>query len=141
MIRVRRTTSMRHDEPRCSNKSTAAVCVRVDCGSAFDCRPVHVPDLRLISYGVVPQDIVDAVPVEIIGTDNAPRQPNERRPAIVLPIHRRSSGYLFGIHIPDLRLATRGVMPDDILLAVIVHVAGRDDAPRQTDENGGAILG
>ena len=136
-----RTASMRHNEKGRSNKGTAAV-QDVDRGSAFDGLASHEPDLCLTGCFVMPQDIREAIAVEITATGDVERQADERGAGIVLPIHRCSAGYAIGIHIPDLRLATRSVVPDDIGSTVHVDVVGRDDAPRQTDEGGGdAVLG
>jgi len=57
---------VRHNEPGCSNKSTAAaVCRRVNRGSAFDCLSTYESDLRLPGC-FVPEDIGEAIPVEMV---------------------------------------------------------------------------
>src|SRR5438132_9608288 len=104
------------------------------------------------------------MPFHIVGTGyfdgdtttDMKRQSDECRAAIVLPIQRCSPGYAIRaaaghggtpaihipVHVPDLRLAAYGVMPNDIRREVVnsIHIVGRDDAPRRIDENGVAGL-
>src|SRR5436309_2794582 len=70
---------------------------------------------------------------------DAERQSNEGGIA-VLAEHRRAAAYPVAIHEPDLGFVRGTVVPEDVGFAIPVKVAHPNDAERQSDKGGIAIL-
>src|SRR5262249_42472763 len=83
-------------------------------------RAVKQPDHRLATDGVVPEEVREAVAVEVAGFGDRPAA--RYRP-------RRTACYCCAVQKPDYRLSAAAVEPQDVAEAIAVEIAGAGDRP------------
>ena len=88
---------------------------------------------------VVPDDVRVAAAIHVPNAGNAPRRANGNDPALLVD-DVCPAGDSVALHEPDLSLAGSVVVPDDVRLAVTVHIPNTGDTPRRSDKDGSTPL-
>src|SRR5579863_2724572 len=84
--------------------------------------PVHFPDRDLPGARIPPQDVGEAVAVEVAGPDRMPA--GSRNGA-----HGPAADHIGPVHFPDRGLAVARVLQKDVGMPVAIEVAGSDVGP------------
>lgn len=87
---------------------------------------IQIPNLCGATGTIMPQNIQAAVPIEIANTHNAP---TGAIGDIKGRVEAGGADSASTIHIPNLGGPTRTIVPQDILIAVQIEVAGPDNTP------------
>src|SRR5205085_6755527 len=82
---------------------------------------------------MMPVSVMPSDPVPITHADDSEGRADQRC-LTVLSEHGSPSYELIAVHEPDLCLATVVVVPDDVILAVAVHVTHADDSEGRADQ-------